>query len=159
MLRKLVIASLLASALPTAALAATVTSGGPRIGFSVGPEQIQLGGQIEIAEIAPKIAFVPNLELGFGDGMNVIGFGFDLHYRLQIRDSDWTPYFGAGIALNFVEDDAPAPADNSRTDVGGVFLFGAAVPTRGNNRFFAEMKLGLGDTHDLKLLAGWNFRF
>ena len=128
MLRKLVIAGVIALSLPVPAFAANVMMGGPRIGFSVDPDQIVVGGQLEVGDVAPKISFDPNLELGFGDDMNVIAFEFDLHYHFKLKDSDWIPYVGAGIALNFVEVDRPAPDDDSDTDVGGHFIFGAAVP-------------------------------
>jgi hypothetical protein len=158
MLRKLLIAGLLLISVPAAVHAAALTTAGFRAGFSIDPDQVVLGGQMEVGDIAPSVSFVPNLDIGFGDHLTVIAFGFDLHYNMTIRDSDWRPYAGAGLGIHFVEVDRAAPFDGSSTEVGGNFLLGASVPTRSGNLFFTELKLGLGDVPTLKLLAGLNFR-
>ena len=132
---------------------------GPRIGFSSGPDQIVFGGQMIFGEIAPSITFDPSLEFGFGDDMTVIALNFDGHYHFAIEGSRWRPYAGAGVSISFVSfDSGPGVDDNSDTDVGGSLIFGAGVPTAAGNRFFSELKLGLGDVPDFKLMVGWNFR-
>jgi len=35
-------------------------------------------------------------------------------------------------------------------------LDGADVATKGHSRFFAELKLGLGDSPNLKAMVGWS---
>jgi hypothetical protein len=42
--------------------------------------------------------------------------------------------------------------------VGGAIILGAGIPTRSGNRFFSELKFGLGVIASLKLMAGWNFK-
>src|SRR5262249_1622383 len=124
-----------------------------------GPDQIVFGGQMIIGEIAPSLTFDPNLELGFGDHATVISANMDLHYHFAIQGSPWRPYVGAGVGINFVEVDLPPPFDNtSDTEVGGNLIVGAGVPTSAGNRFFGELKLGIGDSPDLKLMAGWIFK-
>jgi hypothetical protein len=136
-----------------------VGGGGFRAGFSVDPEQLVLGGQLIIGEIAPDMTFDPNLELGFGDGYTIIAANMDLHYHFTIDGSRWRPYVGGGIGINFIEfDRGPGVGDNSNTEVGGNFIIGAGVPTASNNRFFTELKFGLGDIPALKALAGINFK-
>ena len=131
---------------------------GPRVGFSVAPDQFVFGGQLHTGELAPHLTFDPALELGFGDNETLVAINLDLHYHFQIRGSDWTPYLGLGASVNFESFDHPAPAeDASQTNVGGNFVLGAAAPASTGGRFFAEMKLGLGDAPSLKMLAGWNF--
>ncbi len=146
--------------LPAAAWAAVQPNGwGPRVGFSADPDQLVLGGQLEMGEIAPEIDFTPNLELGFGDDATVIAANLDLHYRFQISRSQWSPYVGAGLGIAFIEVNLDPPfRDKSDTNVGGNLLLGAQVPTQAGSRFFAEMKFGLGDVPDWKLLVGWNFK-
>ena len=144
--------------LPVAARAATIDTAGPRFGFSVDPDQLVLGGQMSIGEVAPHLSFDPNLDLGFGDHETVIALGFDFHYHFLLRNSDWVPYVGAGVGIHFVDVNEPAPFDETDTQVGGSIIAGAMVPTRSNNHFFGELKLGIGDAPSLKLLAGWNFR-
>ena len=161
MLKKWILATLLVASLPAATRAAVVASGaGPRVGFSVSPDQLVLGGHLVVGEVAPSITFDPNLELGFGDNLTAVDVNFDLHYHFTIRDTDWRPYFGAGLGINFTEVDRRAPnEDTSNTSVGGTLLLGAGIPTRSGNRFFGEMKFGLGgDLPEMKLIAGWNFK-
>jgi opacity protein-like surface antigen len=157
MLRKLLAALTLAALLPAAAHAASATSIGPRIGFSVDPDQLVLGGQLKVPEVAPKISFDPSLELGVGDDVTLLDLGFNLHYNFDLKDSRWTPYVGAGVSVVFIHFDN-VPGDDSDTDIGGNIIVGAAVPTKGGNQFFAELKFGLGgNVPSLKMVAGWNF--
>ena len=161
MFKRLVVLCALGALLPLSAhAAAVVTDYGLRAGFSTSPDQLVLGGQMSIGEVAPSLTFDPNVELGFGDNATLICFNLDMHYHFDIENSSWRPYVGAGAGINFVSIDLPPGyADNSSTNVGGTFLFGASVPTQSGNRFFGELKLGLGDwTPDMKILVGWNFR-
>jgi len=160
MLRKLVFVALMLCALPAAALAAKSSTGfnawGPRVGFSNGPDQFLVGGQLDFEEMAPKIAFVPNVDFGFGDNVTTIDLNADLHYMFTLRNSPWRPYVGAGVGITFSNFDDNLGGGSS-TDVGGALIGGATVPTKRGGRFFSELKLGLGDTADFKLLVGWNF--
>jgi hypothetical protein len=47
--------------------------------------------------------------------------------------------------------------DNSDTRAGGHIIAGAQVLTKSKSVFFAEIKLGLGDSPDFKAMAGWSF--
>jgi hypothetical protein len=150
----------LGALLPLTAYAGTATfsSWGPRVGFSSNPDQIVFGGQMTISEIAPNLSFDPNLELGFGDNATVVAFNLDMHYNFEVSGANWRPYAGAGIGINFVQvDTGPFGADASDTFVGGNLIVGASVPTQSGSKFFGELKLGLGDVPDLKLMVGWNF--
>lgn len=160
MVRKLLVVAALALAVPVAASAqqAVVSGYGPRVGFSVDPDQFVFGGQMTVANIAPDLSFAPDVELGFGDDRTVIALNFDLHYDFTLEGSAWRPYAGAGLGINFIQIDRQPPLEDlSDTNVGGNLLAGAAVPTRSGNLFFSELKLGLGDIPSLKLLVGWNF--
>ena len=138
---------------------AVVGGWGPRLGFSVDPDQFVFGGQLIIGEIAPDLTFDPSLEFGFGDDLTVISLNGDVHYHFAVSGSQWRPYAGAGIAIQFVQFDAPPGFDDdSDTEVGGNLIVGAGVPTSSGNRFFGEIKFGLGDVPDFKIMAGWNFR-
>jgi hypothetical protein len=162
MIRRIVLLLAVLSVLPVAAHAAGGAARapmfGPRFGASVDPDQFVVGGQYTSGELAPSVTFDPNLELGFGDNETVIALNMDGHYHLSLKGSDWAPYFGLGVAVNFVSVDHPAPIeDESETDVGVNLILGTEVPTRSGSRFFTELKLGLGDTSSLKIIAGWNF--
>jgi hypothetical protein len=162
MMKRMVVLLAFAALLPASAFAANtaaVSTYGVRAGFSSGPDQLVLGGQMSIGEVAPSLSFDPNVELGVGDNVTLIALNLDMHYHFDLRDTAWSPYLGAGAGINFYSVDLPQPfADDSFTRVGGNIILGASVPTRSGNQFFGEMKLGLGDTPDWKLLVGWNFR-
>ncbi len=160
MLRRLVLWLTLGAlaAVPAAHADAVIGGVGPRVGFSSNPDQIVFGGQLIIGELAPSLTFDPSLEFGFGDHATLIATNFDLHYHFVLQNSPWRPYAGAGISLNFIEFDEGFAVDRSDTEVGLNLVGGAGVPTSSGNRFFTELKLGLGDVPDLKLLVGWNFK-
>src|SRR4029453_1376935 len=161
MLVRWIVACALCAMLAPAARAenAVVGGWGPRIGFSASPDQFVFGGQLIIGEVAPDITFDPSLEFGFGDDLTIISLNGDLHYHFAIQGSQWRPYAGAGLTVSFVSFDAPPGVDDdSDTEFGGSLILGAGVPTSAGNRFFAELKAGLGDVPDVKVMVGWNFR-
>jgi hypothetical protein len=161
MLKRLLVLCALGAMLPLTAQAAgpVGTTYGFRAGFSVDPDQLVLGGQMQVGEVAPNLSFDPNLELGFGDNLTIIAFNLDMHYHFDLSNSSWRPYMGAGAGINFIQQDAPpGTSDDSFTKVAGGLIVGAGVPTRSGNRFFSELKIGLGDwAPDLKVLVGFNF--
>jgi hypothetical protein len=161
MLKRLLIVCALGALAPLPALAAgpVGTTYGFRAGFSTSPDQLVLGGQMSIAEVAPNLSFDPNIELGFGDNMTIVAFNLEMHYHFDLANSSWRPYVGGGAGINLIQQDQPpGVSDDSFTKVAGDILIGAGVPTRSGNRFFSELKVGLGDwAPDLKVLVGWNF--
>ena len=163
MFKQIVVVGALGALLPLTALAQgpMESSYGVRAGFSTSPDQLVLGGQMSVGEVAPNLTFDPNIELGFGDRATILAFNLDMHYHFELARSAWRPYVGGGAGIHHVQNDVPPGfPDDSRTRVAGSFIFGAGVPTRSGNRFFGELKVGLGDsyTSDLKMLVGWNFR-
>lgn len=159
MIRKLAVALAAAVLVPAAAWAGAFQTFGPHIGFSMDPDQVVFGGQLQMGDIAPSMDFVPGVDVGIGDDLTVISLNGDFHYRFVVEGMTWQPYAGAGIALHFVSWDSPGPtSDDSDTQAGGSLILGADVPTRSGSRFFVEGKIGLGDSPDLKLMAGWHFK-
>ncbi len=153
------VAVVLVVLVPLTALAqpSVVTSIGPRVGFSVDPDQFIVGGQLAIGPIAPSLTFAPSLELGFGDNRTVVAGNFDLQYHFR-TDTSWHPYLGAGMAIANETVERRFDQDFTETEVGGNLIFGATAPASSGSDFFAELKLGLGDIPAMKLMAGWNFR-
>lgn len=153
--RLLVVAALVA--FPATLHAASI---GPRLGFSSDPDQIVFGGQLMFPEVAENLSFDPSVELGLGDDLTIFSINGDFHYHFDVSGSNWRPYAGAGATLSFIswdDDDFPGNRDDSELEAGGGIVIGAGVPTRGGDRFFGELKLGLGDVPDFKLMVGWNF--
>lgn len=160
LMKKLLWTAALAVALPAVASAATITSVGPRIGLSIDPDQLVIGGQINTNEIARNITLNPNLELGFGDDVTVIAANLDGQYHFLVQGSDWRPYVGLGLGLNFVSVDLPPPyRDASDTEVGLNVALGSNIPTGGGNPLFGELRFMLGDSSlpGMKIMFGVNF--
>jgi len=164
MLRKWIYVCALVALLPAAAHAQgrLTTAIGPRLGFSSGPhslDQFFVGGQVEMGELAPDLTLTPSIELGFGDDVTTIQVNGDVHYHFTVSGSAWRPYVGGGLGIAFFSFDLPPGfvGDDSETEIGLNVVGGAIVPTQGGSRFFAELKLGIGDIPDVKALVGWNF--
>ena len=160
MVRKLGFAACIGIALAfgsTAAHAGGIGSWGPRVGVSIDPDQFVFGGQLNFTDVAPHVTINPNIELGFGDDATVIALNGDGLYHFDIDNSDWSPYAGAGIGINFWSVDVPGGGDNSDTEIGLNIIVGAAVPTKSGSEFFGELRFGAGDIPDLKVMVGWNF--
>lgn len=161
MLRKVLLVCALAATLPAAvhAQGRLTNAIGPRIGVSMDPDQLVLGGQIDLGELAPDLTFTPNLELGFGDDITTIQLNGDVHYHFLVQGSAWRPYLGGGIGVAFYSFDTPPgfQGDDSQTEVGLNVVVGAIVPTQSGSRFFTELRLGIVDLPQVKVLVGWNF--
>jgi len=158
MLRRAILALAILAVLPAASVADSFTAYGPQIGFSQGPDQIVIGGHLQWGDVAPQLDFVPGIDLGFGDNVSLVSLNGDFHYRID-TNTQWQPYVGGGVGIHFASFDNAGPGqDGSSTDAGGHFIAGADVATKGRSRFFAELKLGFGDSPDFKALAGWSFK-
>lgn len=155
MLRRALLVCALCALVPAAAHAqSSIETGvGPRVGVSINPDQFVFGGQAVIGEIAPNLTFDPSLELGFGDDITNVQLNFDGHYHFDLANSRWRPYAGAGIGVAFYSWDG-----GDDTEVSANLVVGAGAPTSSGNRFFGELRIGLDDLPDLKMMVGWNFR-
>jgi hypothetical protein len=159
---------LFAVALVTAALIAPPASFaagsgaefGPRIGMSSTPDQLVLGGQVEFPEFAPHLTVDPNVEIGFLDHQTVVAMNADFLYHFVMTNSAWAPYAGMGLGIAVFQYDSGVFPNNHSSDtfVGANLVLGAGVPTHSGNRFFGELRAGLGDIPSLKIMAGWNFK-
>src|SRR2546422_5362153 len=118
------------AALPLTAFAqsSVVTAIGPRVGFSIDPDQFVVGGHLAVGPIAPSLMFAPSLELGFGDNRTVVSGNFDLQYHFR-TGSRWHPYLGAGMGVNNETVGRRSGSDRTASEVGGNVMFGAMAPT------------------------------
>jgi len=154
MLRRLIFTTAILVLLPAASSAGSYTYYGPHLGFSSGPDQFVVGGHLQWNGIAPQMAFVPGVDLGFGSDLTLVSLNGDFHYQIS-ANTKWRPYIGGGVGFHFPTDSGPG---NNDVYGGGHFILGAAVPLQTSGRFFTEMKLGFSDSPDFKMLAGWNFK-
>ena len=135
-----------------------MTAFGPRVGVSIDPDQLVVGGQLSLQEFAPDWSFDPNLELGFGDDQTNITFNLDAYYHLSLAGSDWRPYVGGGLGVDFISWDAPLGVrDHSDTHLGMNAVAGFTIPAGSGRHWFTELRFGLGDLPTLKIMGGMNF--
>jgi len=124
---------------------------GFRAGMAIEPDEFVLGIHFRTAPIEGKeLYIVPSVEVGFGDA-TMIALNGDLHWLFDL-DSKVDPYVGGGITINWFDTDN----GNSDTEVGGSVLGGLMLGNTSLGPMFAELKLGLGDVPDAKILVGWN---
>ncbi len=182
MMRTLLLTALIALGIASTATAATTSKGttrsttttrsgavsldyaGLRAGFSVDPDQAVVGGHLA-ATFAPQWTFNPSLEVGFGDHATVTALNFDAEYHFHMQRSNWAPYVGGGLGINFVHVhlDLPFPFNdvNANDTVTGLnAIVGTMIPTSSGQHLFTELRLGLGDASmpELKGMLGWNFK-
>src|SRR5687767_7946293 len=140
---------LLALSVVSAAPAAAQDAG-VRGGISVDPDQFYFGGHIETGALIDRLHFRPNVEIGFGDDLMLIGVNMEFVYKFPARRG-WNLYAGGGPALNIYtfED-----TDDSETDAGLNIVIGAEQ----SSGLMFEFKIGAIDSPDFKFGVGWTFR-
>jgi hypothetical protein len=123
---------------------------GLRGGISIDPDQFYFGGHLETGELVERLHFRPNVEVGFGDDLTLIGANMEFVYKFS-RNRGLNLYVGGGPALNVFMFDG---VDESETEAGFNVLVGAETP-RG---LFFEFKLGVIDSPDFKFGVGYTWR-
>lgn len=137
---------------------------GPRVGFTINPDQFHFGGHIDFGEITTNLMMVPNLEIGIGDNLTTVAPSFELDYRFRTDWGVWSPYLGGSAGPIFYSyrhhDNDPYGHNGSDTQFGLYVQGGIMKGFSGRNSgyFFIEAKLGLADAPDAKFTVGWTFR-
>jgi hypothetical protein len=127
---------------------------GVRVGVSADPDQFFFGGHIETRPIIDHLTFRPNVEIGVGDDVTLIGLNFEFAYWIPIQNQPWRLYLGGGPAANIVSRDSNGRGDDD--DVGGGFNI--LVGVQHTQKLFFELKVGLIDSPELKFTVGYVFK-
>ena len=114
---------------------------GIRGGISVDPDQFYFGGHFETSPLVDRLYFRPNVEVGVGDDLVLIGANMEFVYKFT-RNRTMNLYAGAGPALNIFMPDG----GDTSTDAGFNILVGAETP----KGLFFEFKIGAIDSPDFK---------
>lgn len=131
---------------------------GPRIGFSLEPDQFVFGGHADFGDLFPNANLVlPVIEIGVGNDVTVTSIGADLLYRFSDRFGDWTPFAGGELAFIISSYDLPNGEGDTNTDLGLSGVVGVDKRIGESNRFGVEAKIGFMDSPDFKVMATWTF--
>ena len=125
---------------------------GVRGGISVDPDQFYFGGHLETSPLVDRLYFRPNLEVGIGDELTLIGVNMEFVYKFT-RNRGLNLYAGAGPALNIIMPDGEGD-NETETEAGFNILVGAETP----KGLFFEFKIGAIDSPDFKFGVGYTWR-
>ncbi len=138
-----------------------VRSYGLRGGINMNPDQFNFGAHIDAGSLAPRVRFQPSFELGLGNGVTLASANFDAHYLFKARR--FRPYAGGGLGVNFIDVTSGLGRSGGLNiepvlNVVGGLEWGAPRPgSRAFRRYLLEARVGMGDTSELKLVAGFSF--
>jgi len=121
---------------------------GVRAGASADPNQFYAGAHYETEDLADRLRFRPNVEIGVGDDRTLIAFNIEFTYRLSVRPVPmWQFYVGGGPALNIYH-----ATDNTHPEGGFSALAGLS-----HGPLFTEVKLGALKSPSFKIGVGYSF--
>jgi hypothetical protein len=129
------------------------------VGLSINPDQFVIGGQMQFPLEPRGLAISPSLELGVGDNVTVFEINADVLYHFEDAGPRWNPYVGGGLGIAFIDFNNDFPGDNSTSELGVNLLGGLRFRQHNGSHLFTELRLGIGDVPDAKVLVGWNFPF
>jgi hypothetical protein len=134
---------------------------GVRGGINMNPDQFNFGAHVDMGRLASRIRLQPSFELGLGNGVFLASANFDAHYLFSA--SRFRPYAGGGLGVNFIDvTNGMGRGDGLNIEpalnlVGGVEWGAPRARSQAFRRYLLEARVGMGDTPELKLIAGLNF--
>lgn len=134
---------------------------GVRGGIGSNPDQFHIGAYLHAGYLARHVRFQPGFEMGIGNGVRLGAVNADVLYVFS--SPSWRPYVGGGPGLNFVDvTDGVGESRGLELEpvlnlVGGIEWGAIPKGSRAPHRYLLEARVGLGETSDLKLSAGFTF--
>jgi len=126
---------------------------GLRTGLGLNPDQFVIGLQGAYGSAVGPFQFAPSFDLGFGDNMTTYILNGDLRLPISLPKSNSRVYIGAGPTIA-VYDTKFAGSD---TEIGLSLLGGIMLPMGSVNAYNLELRLGIGDIPDVRILLGIMF--
>lgn len=125
---------------------------GVRGGFGINPDQFIVGAHFDLGEFFPRVRFIPNFELGFGDDRTIISALAPVHYLFK-TDAAVQPYAGGGLGLAWIDH----KDSGSDTDLGIKLIGGVEWNLKSRDRFTVELNINIGMAYDAEILVGYTF--
>jgi hypothetical protein len=134
---------------------------GVRAGAAFDPELFTFGVQSQIGPIFhPRVLFRPNAEFAFGEVTDLIAINLEGIYRFSNSyRGHWTPYVGAGPALNFIHQSFNQPREISFGNFDYETGFNVLAGMQSRRGTFVELKTSLWSrpAPTLRVIVGYNF--
>lgn len=127
---------------------------GARAGFGMDPDQIVLGGHARVAEPMVGWAIQGVVELGFGDDVTAFSIDGDMLYTFpELETSAWGFYVGGGLGFTNYSWDIEGHSGSS-SEFGLNLVGGATRNLDSGNKLIGELRIGLGDIPDFRIMGG-----
>jgi len=129
---------------------------GIRAGIGVRPDQFVAGAQAVMAvmgKFADVVDFAPSVDVGAGDNVTVLTLNPDIRLAFSPPKSDVSFYGQVGPTFAFID---PKHGDGD-TEIGLTLSSGLAFPMGRSNLYTLEVRFGIGDIPDLRVLSGLQF--
>jgi hypothetical protein len=134
---------------------------GVRAGAAFDPELFTFGVQSQIGPVFhPRVLFRPNAEFAFGEVTDLIAINLEGVYRFSNSyRGHWTPYVGAGPALNFIHQSFNQPREINFGNFDYETGFNVLAGMQSRRGTFVELKTSLwsGPAPTLRVIVGYNF--
>jgi len=148
---RIVAVLLIVALLPTVPAAHADPSFGLRAGVNLDREDPLIGAEL-IARLQGSWWVNPNLEVTFGDRVDVVGLNADFHYDFDTSGSALF-WLGPGLAVLFADYEN----GGNDTDVGVNLLAGIGIPTSSGVVPYFQGKATIADDTDGSLAFGIRF--
>ena len=126
---------------------------GVRAGFGLQPDQFVAGAQAVLGKFASVARFAPSADIGAGDDVTVLTLNPDLRLAFSPPKSDALFYGQIGPTIAFID---PKYGDGD-SEIGLTLSGGLAFPMGAGNLYTLEVRFGIGDIPDIRVLAGIQF--
>ena len=126
---------------------------GIRAGFGLQPDQFVAGAQAVMGKIAKVARFAPSADVGVGNDATVLTLNPDIRFAFSPPKSDALFYGQLGPTIAFID---PKHGDGD-SEIGLTLSGGLAFPMGTSNLYTLEVRFGIGDIPDLRMLFGIQF--
>ncbi|MFQ5582866.1 MAG: hypothetical protein ACE5GL_00330 [Calditrichia bacterium] len=124
---------------------------GVRGGFGLNPDQLVVGAQFTLGKKAGIARIVPSVDFGFFDNVTTITFNGDFLFQLKVEESSFGLYGGGGPTLTLYDFKS-----GSSWEFGITVVAGTSLPLNLAQGTNIELRLGIGDIPDFRLLVAVN---
>ncbi|HET7220879.1 MAG TPA: hypothetical protein VFJ02_22655 [Vicinamibacterales bacterium] len=147
-LRTFICGAVLMAAIAMTPAVAQAQEFGARAGVSVDPDQFYFGGHFQTEPLIDHLHFRPNVEIGVGDDVTLVGFNVEFAYLFPTRNA-WQIYAGGGPALNVIDVHDETDAEPGLNVLVGV---------QHSKGLFFEFKIGAFDSPEFKFGVGYSWK-